>query len=725
MRKPPGEYQFNSEVAKNNIPSELKKRNQWVAWKLEQREGASKPTKVPVNPNTLRNASCNDPASWGSFEAALGASRNNHSIAGIGFVFTDDDPYVGIDLDGVICERSGNLSDLAQDVVAAVDSYTEISPSGTGIHIILRGNVSGTGNRKDCVEIYQHSRYFTFTGNVFHPVREIISNQSGLNYVHQKYIGGPPKQKTEQSKPRPMVMSDKELERQISLPKNDKLREILAGECDAFQSLSEMDFAACAQLIELGASDSQVESMLRGSEIYRPKYDRSDSGLTYLRRTIRQAREKVAHTHEDEASFVHEMNKTYAVIAGERKAFVLREAENGDGGLDAKLMELNSFKLWTQNLPLVGKKTAAQIWLTSPDRRQYENLIFAPNETPPKTQYNLWRGFAGGSVEGDCEVFLDFIKRIICKCDTDKFDYVINWLAFLLQKPNELPEVALVLMGGQGTGKGTFTRPLLQIAGQHGIELSTVDQLTGRFNSHLADKVFVHANESTWGGNKQYEGALKTLITERNRPVERKGMDIQNLRNCVHLIISSNEEWPVPAAVDDRRFAFFEVSDQRQQDTAYFGQIHRWLDSGGTAYLRHYLEHKDIGDWHPRQRPKGVSGAGVRFASACSVTKWWYQCLEDEVLLGSDFGGEFSSTFLDSCVDKSLIYSAYRNHVGNPRERVEGNILIKKLHKLCRHIRDRRPTDVVTGKRVRQLCFPDATVARTDFTNATGIPFED
>ena len=55
-----------------------------------------------------------------------------------------------------------------------------------------------------------------------------------------------------------------------------------------------MDFAACAQLIELGASDSQVESKLRGSEIYRPKYDRSDSGLTYLKRTIRQAREKVA-----------------------------------------------------------------------------------------------------------------------------------------------------------------------------------------------------------------------------------------------------------------------------------------------------------------------------------------------------------------------------------------------------------------------------------------------
>ena len=724
MRKPPGEYQFNSEAAKNNIPSELKKRNQWVAWKLEQREGASKPTKVPVNPHTLRNASCNDPASWGSFEAALGASRNNHSIAGIGFVFTDDDPYVGIDLDGVICERSGNLSDLAQDVVAAVDSYTEISPSGTGIHIILRGNVSGSGNRKDCVEIYQHSRYFTFTGNVFHPDREIISNQSGLNYVHQKYIGGPPKQKTEQSKPRPMVMSDKELERQISLPKNDKLREILAGECDAFQSLSEMDFAACAQLIELGASDSQVESMLRGSEIYRPKYDRSDRGLTYLRRTIRQAREKVAHTHEDEASFVHEMNKTYAVIAGERKACVLREAENDDGGLDAYLMDVNSFRLWTQNLPLVGKKTAAQMWLTSPDRRQYETLTFAPNEAPPETQYNLWRGFAGGSVEGDCEVFLDFIKRIICKCDADKFDYVVNWLAFLLQKPNELPEVALVLMGGQGTGKGTFTRPLLQIAGQHGIELSTVDQLTGRFNSHLADKVLVHANESTWGGNKQYEGALKTLITERNRPVERKGMDIQNLRNCVHLIISSNEEWPVPAAVDDRRFAFFEVSDERQQDTAFFGQIHRWLDSGGTAHLRHYLEHKDISGWHPRQRPNGVSGAGVRFASACSVTKWWFQSLEDEVLLGSGVEGEFSSNFLDTCVDKSLIYAAYCNHVSNPRERVESNVLVKKLKKLCPQIREQRPHKMGRG-RVRQLCFPDVTVARRNFTNATGIPFDD
>ena len=147
---------------------ELKERNQWVAWKLERREGSSKPTKVPVNPHTLRNASCNDPTTWGSFEAALGASRSNPSIAGIGFVFTADDPYVGIDLDGVICERSGNLSDLAQDVVGAIDSYTEISPSGTGIHIILRGNLSGSGNRKGCIEIYQYSRYFTFSGDILH-----------------------------------------------------------------------------------------------------------------------------------------------------------------------------------------------------------------------------------------------------------------------------------------------------------------------------------------------------------------------------------------------------------------------------------------------------------------------------------------------------------------------------------------------------------------------------
>ena len=71
MRKPPGRYQHSSDAAKNNIPSELQKFDQWVAWKFEQREGSSKPTKVPVNPHTLRNASCNDPTTWGSFEAAL------------------------------------------------------------------------------------------------------------------------------------------------------------------------------------------------------------------------------------------------------------------------------------------------------------------------------------------------------------------------------------------------------------------------------------------------------------------------------------------------------------------------------------------------------------------------------------------------------------------------------------------------------------------------------
>ncbi len=141
------------------IPQELKELPNWVCWALETRGG--KTTKIPYTPETGQKARANNPKTWTGFKEAAECLV---SYDGIGFQFGES-PFVGIDLDH--CLKGGTVSPEAQQIIDALDSYTEISPSGEGLHIIVRADIAGSGHRNDIVEIYPQGRFFTMTGNVF------------------------------------------------------------------------------------------------------------------------------------------------------------------------------------------------------------------------------------------------------------------------------------------------------------------------------------------------------------------------------------------------------------------------------------------------------------------------------------------------------------------------------------------------------------------------------
>ncbi len=147
-----------------NIPEELTERPQWVCWRLETRSG--RPTKVPYTPGTERRASSTDLVTWAAFEEAAAAyEAGEPPYDGIGFVFCSADPFVGVDVDDCVDPESGEISAWAQKIISRVqEGYVEISPSGTGIHIIVQGSVRGGGMRKGKVEMYGRGRFFTITG---------------------------------------------------------------------------------------------------------------------------------------------------------------------------------------------------------------------------------------------------------------------------------------------------------------------------------------------------------------------------------------------------------------------------------------------------------------------------------------------------------------------------------------------------------------------------------
>jgi len=153
------------------IPAEIQAYAQWIVWKLEDREG-TKPTKVPYSATTGRMASVTDPSTWATFEQAVAcAEAQNMMYSGIGFVFTETDPFAGVDLDDTKGDESALRTQLK--IFEMFNSYAERSPSGTGLHIICRGHIPN-GRRRGSVELYSSDRFFTMTGDVYlnAPVRE-------------------------------------------------------------------------------------------------------------------------------------------------------------------------------------------------------------------------------------------------------------------------------------------------------------------------------------------------------------------------------------------------------------------------------------------------------------------------------------------------------------------------------------------------------------------------
>jgi putative DNA primase/helicase len=146
-----------------NIPEALKARTQWVCYRQD---------KSPVNPKSGEDAKANDPNTWGGYSQALTYYENHkgNGIAGIGYEFSYYDPYCGIDLDHCRDPETGQITPWAWEIIKQFNSYTEISPSGTGVHIIIEGKLPlGANHQKNLegggkIEIYDCLRYFTVTG---------------------------------------------------------------------------------------------------------------------------------------------------------------------------------------------------------------------------------------------------------------------------------------------------------------------------------------------------------------------------------------------------------------------------------------------------------------------------------------------------------------------------------------------------------------------------------
>ena len=165
------------------IPDELRTYSQWVCWRYVPTRGSGKPAKQPVNPHTLHSAGVHWANTWGSFDDAyiVYDAQRDTGVDGIGFVLTRDDPFVGLDLDRCITES--RIDTAAQTVVENMPSYAEVSPSGTGLRILVACPGFRLNARTPQLEVYSHSRFLTLTGHHLEGMPTAISavTPSALN----------------------------------------------------------------------------------------------------------------------------------------------------------------------------------------------------------------------------------------------------------------------------------------------------------------------------------------------------------------------------------------------------------------------------------------------------------------------------------------------------------------------------------------------------------------
>jgi primase-polymerase (primpol)-like protein len=321
----------------DGVPGALKSIAQWVGWRIKAPDKpGGKVGKVPVNPYTGRDASTTNPASWGTFEQAL-ASAERHGLAGVGFVFTEASGIVGVDLDKCRDPDTGAVEPWAEEIVSTLDSYAEISPTGTGVHVLARGALPPKGRRRDKVEMYVSKRFFTVTGVRIAGAPSTVEDRvAQLRAVHAQWIRGPekagqdllarstplaasteasevtgePEASADSGSPDPthvaagdgdtlasgwtvirprLEMTDDELLAAARKAKNGSKFTALfdQGDVSSHKSPSESDFALCAMLaFWTGPDAARIDRLFRASKLFRPKWDEPRGESSYGADTI-------------------------------------------------------------------------------------------------------------------------------------------------------------------------------------------------------------------------------------------------------------------------------------------------------------------------------------------------------------------------------------------------------------------------------------------------------
>lgn len=431
---------------------ELHHIKQWVCWKKLPLENG-KVTKKPINPITNDNASVSNPNTWTDMMGAI-IGAEQYGLDGIGFVL--ENGYFGVDLDDC-------TEELKVEFINQLQSYTEISQSGKGIHIICKGEIPKSARTKG-VEIYKGGRFFVMTGNATNDYK-IEDCTERIKPLYEKYILET-KPKFEQPSPsivqQSIQLTDQDLIYKANNSRNgQQFRMLFDGNWEAlnYPSQSEADMAFCNLLaFWSGKNENQMDRLVRMSGLFREKWDRKQSGSTYGAITIKNAishcKNVYSKQYEDETQILVNA-KTGEVVVKDDKNYELTDTGNAQrfvdkyGGFVKYNKDNGQWVVWNGRwwqVDVMGKiKVFADILLT-------EMKLDAQHIDDEKLRKETLGNIKRASQHTGKEHFLNEAQHLdnvpVLNHDFDKQDFLLNTLSGVvdLQKGEVKPHNKEYLM---------------------------------------------------------------------------------------------------------------------------------------------------------------------------------------------------------------------------------------------------------------------------------------
>jgi hypothetical protein len=360
--------------------------------------------------------------------------------------------------------------------------------------------------------------------------------------------------------------------------------------------------------------------------------------------------------------------------------------------------------------PQADPKPVVNDFFQSPLTTCYTGIEFNPGTTTSGA-LNLWVGPTITSCAGDAELIKRLLFVVLCGRDTKKYKYLLNFLAHALQHPEEKPGVMIILMGGQGTGKGTFGRILQEIWRATYLQVHKIDNITGNFNGSLERSFIVFMDEALFVGNRGATDSLKSLVTEPYILINEKHQPTRQIQSYHRFFAATNAMHLKHTERDDRRDFALRLSDEYKGDHAFWTALYASIDAGGVAALVHELLAVDLSDFNVRDKPQTEELLEQKLRSLEGIERWWCDGLHDGGLPPSGAWPEFVSTrgLTDSILDTRGI-KLFRRPMA--REVVQTILLMCPSAKP-----DQRR---LNSERQRGLQLPSLEQARKDFETWIG-----
>ena len=376
-----------------------------------------------------------------------------------------------------------------------------------------------------------------------------------------------------------------------------------------------------------------------------------------------------------------------------------------------------------ETLPVSSKANVViQQFIVNPGTHSFDAVAFSPLPTPPTT-LNYWTGPTMKPVMGNWNEVGVFLLEVICDKNQAACNYLVCFLAHMLQKPEEKPGIMIVLLGGQGTGKGTFFRLLHSIWSRTTLQVSDVDQVIGQFNAALERNYVICMDEALFSGDKKSMERLKSLITEPSCRIEQKYQPSRTIDSYHRFFAASNNGHFAQIDKDDRRFLFLRVSSDFQCDLEYFEKLHRLIaDEDVVSAMVFDLLTIDLDNFNVRSRPLTAEHTMQKIQSLTGFERYWYEKLQSGDLRDCEcISNLWSEPRFISTRDIIRGYEEYDKNAGRYHP-VQSQQIASALEKLCPSATPARTTNDSYGNKAQSRGYqlPSIGVARTEFERIIG-----